>query len=146
MVVGFDFDDPAADAIDQERHPDQIWRNLMDAAVEEAFAELFADAFAGLFGRAAGFAFVHCPSSQAALELANTGVASLLVNAHLTGIRKRPSILWPGGNSLGTFQRIIFQDASRRFLAIGFFETIGCGGQTEFNAAACFRFQSASAF
>jgi hypothetical protein len=73
-------------------------------------------------------------------------LAKLLVNTHLTDSRKRPRILWPGGNSLGTFQRIIFQDALRRFLAIGFFETIGRGGQKELNAAACFRFQSASVF
>jgi hypothetical protein len=59
---------------------------------------------------------------------------------------KAPAILWLGGNSLGTFQRIIFQDGPRRFLAIGFFETIGCGGQKDTNAAAYFRFQSASAF
>jgi hypothetical protein len=73
-------------------------------------------------------------------------LAKLLVNTHLTNCRKRPAILWLGGNSLGTFQRIIFQNGSRRFLAIGFFETIRCGGPKESNAAACFRFQSASAF
>ncbi|MGA7433261.1 MAG: hypothetical protein WBQ24_05215 [Xanthobacteraceae bacterium] len=73
-------------------------------------------------------------------------LAKLLVNTHLTNRRKRPAILWLGGNSFGTFQRIIFQDGPRRFLAIGFFETIGCGGQEESNATACFRFQSASAF
>jgi hypothetical protein len=142
MVIRLDLDDPAADAVDQQRRPDQIGRNLKDTAVEEAFGE----AFAGLFD----LRFVHRSSSQAATGLANAGVgaalAKLLVNTHLTNSRKHPAILWLGGNSLGTFQRIIFQDGPRRFLAIGFFETIGCGGPKEFNAAACFRFQSASAF
>jgi hypothetical protein len=59
---------------------------------------------------------------------------------------KAPTILWLGGNSPGTFHRIIFQNGLRRFLAIGFFETIGCGGRKDNNAAACFRFQSASVF
>ncbi|MGB6797018.1 MAG: hypothetical protein WBE48_10810 [Xanthobacteraceae bacterium] len=146
MVIRLDLDDPPADAIDQQHRPDQIGCDLKDTAVEEAFGE----AFAKIFGKSFSLGFVHRSSSQAATGLANAcvgaAVAKLLVNTHLTNSRKQPAILWLGGNSFGTFQRIIFQDASRRFLAIGFFETIGCGGPKDTNAAACFRFQSASAF
>ena len=39
VVIGLDLDDPAADAVDQQRRPDQVGRHLVDAAGEERAAE-----------------------------------------------------------------------------------------------------------
>jgi hypothetical protein len=35
VVVRLDLDDPPADAVDEQRHPDQLGRDLVDAAGEE---------------------------------------------------------------------------------------------------------------
>ena len=35
MMVSLDLDDPAADAVDKQRHPDQFGRDLVHAALEE---------------------------------------------------------------------------------------------------------------
>ncbi len=40
VVIGLDLDDPAADAVDQQRRPDQIGRDLMNAAGEKRPMEL----------------------------------------------------------------------------------------------------------
>jgi hypothetical protein len=34
VVVGLDLDDPPANAVDEQRHADQCWRDLVDAAGE----------------------------------------------------------------------------------------------------------------
>ena len=39
VVIGLDLDDPAADVIDQQRRPDQVGRNVVDAAGEERAME-----------------------------------------------------------------------------------------------------------
>ena len=41
MMVGLDFDQPAADPVHKERRTDQIGRNLVDAAVEKATGQSF---------------------------------------------------------------------------------------------------------
>ena len=38
-MIGLDLDDDAADPAKQERRADQVGRDLVDAAVEEGFAE-----------------------------------------------------------------------------------------------------------
>jgi hypothetical protein len=38
-VVGLDLDDPAADAVEEQRDADQLWGDLVDAAREEVRAE-----------------------------------------------------------------------------------------------------------
>jgi hypothetical protein len=40
VVVRLDFDDLAPDAVDEEGRPDELGRNIVDAAVEEAPAQL----------------------------------------------------------------------------------------------------------
>jgi hypothetical protein len=63
--------------------------------------------------------------SAASVE-ANARLANAVVNRQLTVCGKH---LWLPGNSKGTFHKIIFRNARRRFLAIGFFETIGVAGK-----------------
>ena len=43
VVIGLDLDDPAADAVDQQRRADQFGRDLMDAAGEERALEACGD-------------------------------------------------------------------------------------------------------
>jgi hypothetical protein len=35
VMIGFDLDNDAANAVDQQRRPDQVRRHLMDAAAKE---------------------------------------------------------------------------------------------------------------
>jgi hypothetical protein len=49
LVIGLDLDDAAADAVEQQRRPDQVGRNLVHAAAEEG----------------SGQTLRHAPSSQA---------------------------------------------------------------------------------
>jgi hypothetical protein len=39
VVIGLDFDDPPANPVDQQRRPDELGSNLMDASIEEGAAE-----------------------------------------------------------------------------------------------------------
>ena len=41
-MIGLDFDQPAADAVDQEDRPDQIGRDLVNAAAEKGACEWLA--------------------------------------------------------------------------------------------------------
>jgi hypothetical protein len=36
MVIGLDLDDPAADPVKQQRHPDQVGRHLVHASSEKS--------------------------------------------------------------------------------------------------------------
>ena len=51
MVIGLDLDDDAADAIDQQRGPDQVGRHLMHAAVKKRAFQRLAEARGGGIGR-----------------------------------------------------------------------------------------------
>jgi hypothetical protein len=39
VVIGLDFDDPAADTVDEQRRSDQFRRDIVNAPVEEAAAK-----------------------------------------------------------------------------------------------------------
>jgi hypothetical protein len=47
VMIRLDFDNDAADAVDQERGADQIGRDLMDAAVKKLTSQRLADAWQG---------------------------------------------------------------------------------------------------
>ena len=51
MVIGLDLDDDAADAIDQQRRPDQVGRDLMHAAAKKRAFQRLAEARGGGIGR-----------------------------------------------------------------------------------------------
>ena len=51
VVIGLDLDNDAADAIDQQRRPDQVGRDLMHAAVKKRAFQRLAEARGGGFGR-----------------------------------------------------------------------------------------------
>ena len=59
VVIGLDLDDPAADAVEQQRRADQLGRDLMDAAGEELAAELLNHI--SMFARAADGQNCKCP-------------------------------------------------------------------------------------
>jgi hypothetical protein len=61
-------------------------------------------------------------SLQRGRSRANADLAKAVVNPQLMLCGRN---LWLPSNSGGTFHKIIFPSAPRRFLAIGFFETIG---------------------
>ena len=56
VMIGFDLDDDAANAVDQQRRADQIGRHLMDAAAEERTLQRSAE-FCGRFAAAAELRF-----------------------------------------------------------------------------------------
>ena len=79
VVIGLDLDDPAADAVDQQRRADQVGRDLVDAAGKERATEVWLEA-------------LRCCSAVTACGAAATSMEHLNYTADIQLIR---AAIWP---------------------------------------------------
>jgi hypothetical protein len=97
LIIGLDLDDASADARNEQRRPNQVRRNLMDAAAEKA-----------------------SPYRSSHIQLSQQ--RCLQVNRRLTGRSAAGESVALGQQTWNISQFSHCTRAERRFLAIGFFD------------------------